>query len=479
MQNIIFYVAANETLGAVRDYANAKSVTPPTLVRGVEACLKMRLFAERDGSTPYPLATFAGITSWQWAMDNDFSEATAYKLIGDNGDITVGNVIENAEGSEVEYTEITIPMSNMNTEELAAWLGSEKSKSGLVGELIGYDVAARQIFVLQIENFTVRNRITSLGNPTNIAPDYLTAAQVTAMIAAGVTLQFSVNAEDWHDAQADSDRYIRFRSASGVGAQWSEPLKMAEGAKGDPGVDAFCYVAYASDAAGDGFSFTPSNTLKYRAELHSTVEIAELSAADFVEAVWVKYIGDDGQGMGDMLASVYDPDGDGKVNSAVSADSAAAVPWSGVSGKPSSFAPSAHTHAMAEVTNPVYQREYSAANPKTLFLDYPIIRNTTVNTSADLAIDFTSILATVGGVAYAGVAGCMLTWEYHAPCSQTVTGITIGSTDNSMVGIDIPETLPLKNNAATVHVFVIRAVYKSGAVNNLRLQVNYAYSYEA
>ena len=45
MQNTIFYVAANETLGVVRDYANAKTATPPTLMRGVEACLKMRLFA--------------------------------------------------------------------------------------------------------------------------------------------------------------------------------------------------------------------------------------------------------------------------------------------------------------------------------------------------------------------------------------------------------------------------------------------------
>lgn len=44
-------------------------------------------------------------------------------------------------------------------------------------------------------------------------------------------------------------------------------------------------------------------------------------------------------GGGDMLKSTYDTDGDGKVNAAVSAD---AVPWSGVTGKPSTYAPSAH-----------------------------------------------------------------------------------------------------------------------------------------
>lgn len=478
MQNIIFYVAANETLGVVRDYANAKNVAAPTLVRGVEACLKIRLFAERDTKSPYPLSTFDNITSWQWAMDNDFSEATAYKLVGDNGDITVGSITEIIEEEEIEYTELSIPMSGMNTTELAEWLGTEKSKSGLIGELIGFDVESRQVFVLQIENFVVRNRITSLGNPTNIAPDYLTAAQVAAMIAAGVTLQFSADAVDWHDAQADSDRYIRFRSASGTGAQWSEPLKMAEGAKGDPGVNSFCYIAYASDAEGADFSLTPANNLKYRAELHSTTEIPDIGAEDFADMIWVKYIGEDGKGMGDMLASVYDSDGDGKVNAAVNADQAAAVAWSGVTGKPSGFAPSTHNHAMGDISNPVYQREYSTANPKTLYLDYPIIRNSTVNASTDISIDFTAIQSTPGGSAYTIPSGCLLTWEYHVPCSQTIAGVMVGSTESSMVGIDIPDTLELKNNAVTVHVFVIRGIYKSGMLNNIRLQVNYAYSYE-
>ena len=44
-------------------------------------------------------------------------------------------------------------------------------------------------------------------------------------------------------------------------------------------------------------------------------------------------------GVGDMMKSTYDTDGDGKVNAAVSAD---AVPWSGVTGKPSAYTPSAH-----------------------------------------------------------------------------------------------------------------------------------------
>lgn len=51
---------------------------------------------------------------------------------------------------------------------------------------------------------------------------------------------------------------------------------------------------------------------------------------------------------GDMVRSTYDTNADGKVNSADSAD---AVPWTGVTGKPSTFAPSAHTHPISDVTS--------------------------------------------------------------------------------------------------------------------------------
>lgn len=50
-------------------------------------------------------------------------------------------------------------------------------------------------------------------------------------------------------------------------------------------------------------------------------------------------------GYGDMLKSVYDTDGDGIV------DNAKSVPWSGVSGKPSTFTPSSHTHSISQITN--------------------------------------------------------------------------------------------------------------------------------
>lgn len=54
-----------------------------------------------------------------------------------------------------------------------------------------------------------------------------------------------------------------------------------------------------------------------------------------------------GAGAGDMIKSVYDPNDDGKVTSAVNADVA---PWAGITGKPSTFTPATHTHVIADVT---------------------------------------------------------------------------------------------------------------------------------
>lgn len=48
MQTLTFYVTADSTLGAVRDYANTKNAAAPPLTRGVSACLKIRVFANAD-----------------------------------------------------------------------------------------------------------------------------------------------------------------------------------------------------------------------------------------------------------------------------------------------------------------------------------------------------------------------------------------------------------------------------------------------
>ena len=53
------------------------------------------------------------------------------------------------------------------------------------------------------------------------------------------------------------------------------------------------------------------------------------------------------QSVGDMLKSIYDTNDDGIVDVAETANS---VPWTGVTGKPSTFPPSSHTHTISNIT---------------------------------------------------------------------------------------------------------------------------------
>jgi hypothetical protein len=88
------------------------------------------------------------------------------------------------------------------------------------------------------------------------------------------------------------------------GAYWKAAVNAASvlffPCKGLGGVGAelapkYLYVAYASDASGTDFSFTPSDALKYRAEIHPAEEILSPAASDFADADWVKYLGEDGE----------------------------------------------------------------------------------------------------------------------------------------------------------------------------------------
>lgn len=415
-------------------------------------------------------------------MDNDFNESTTYKLVGDNAKITISQITETIEEEEITYTEIKIPITNMNTEELSAWLGTEKSKTGLNGELVGIDADGKEVFILQIENFVIRNRISSLGNPTEIDPTYLTADQIRALIGAGFDFEFSIDGNVWHTIQSSNDRFLHMRLRGNESTEWSDPIGLVIGPKGDSGESVYIYVGYASDDRGTDFSLIPANNLKFRAEIHVNTPIENITLEDFASAVWVKYLGDDGTGVGDMVKSIYDPDDDGKVLSAEEADHAIqadAVPWSGISDKPDGFTPAVHTHPFSDISNPVYQRVFTGYNPKILYLKYSIIRNTYANSSGTIELDFTSIEDEEDGTDYQISEKEMLTWEYHALCSSQITGVSVGSMNCSMVGINIPEIMNLINNRQTYHVFVIRAVYKSGAVNNVCFQANYAYSYEA
>ena len=239
MQEIKIYVSAAESVGVIRDSANAKNANAPALVRGIKTLLKLRLFAEPNSMEPYPLEQLADVVSWQFVMDADFDSDTAYKIVADNENITANSVTADIDGTNTSFTEISIPLIDTNTVELDDWLNTAKSKNGLTAELVGYDKNGAAIFVLQLENFSVRNRLTSAGEPTAIKEEYLNASQVRALIAGDflnpLEYQFSTDGEtDWHGMQTTTDRYLRQRIAN-LNSEWSSAIQLVPGNPGAPG----------------------------------------------------------------------------------------------------------------------------------------------------------------------------------------------------------------------------------------------------
>lgn len=91
----------------------------------------------------------------------------------------------------------------------------------------------------------------------------------------------------------------------------------------------------------------PANTLGADGDYYLNSATGQVyKKAGGAYAFVVNIMGPAGSGSGDMSKSAYDPDGDGKVTAAVSADT---VPWTGVTGVPSTFPSIAHSHDMADV----------------------------------------------------------------------------------------------------------------------------------
>ena len=80
-------------------------------------------------------------------------------------------------------------------------------------------------------------------------------------------------------------------------------FKIPKGPKGETGHESYVYIAYASRSDGTGFSLTPASSLKYRAEIQLDHPLDRPAAADFLEATWVKYLGDDATVYGDVLVA--------------------------------------------------------------------------------------------------------------------------------------------------------------------------------
>lgn len=173
MQELDIYVVANSSVGQVRDNANAQNVALPVLTRGGQYLMRLHLFAEPDDLTPLDPTVFKSVSSFAFAIDDDFDQSTTPLVFVDEGIVAEGEGLNDesesgsgsgsGSGGGTKETIITIPIPNTNGDRLVEVIGTAKFTNNLYAELVGRDAETNDIFVLQLEGFTIRNRILAPG----------------------------------------------------------------------------------------------------------------------------------------------------------------------------------------------------------------------------------------------------------------------------------------------------------------------------
>ncbi|MBQ3807382.1 MAG: hypothetical protein II840_05445, partial [Kiritimatiellae bacterium] len=195
----------------------------PALTRGMRAELVLKL-VDSNGT---PLEGLDAYASWDFAVANDWDTTTTPQL-------------RVTEGITVEGNAVRVPLTETNTEELIAALGTNESAT-FGCELAGFETGETTPgFLLQFD-ISIRNRRADAGTgrPAPVSDGSYTAAQIRALFAAKMAVQLSDDGETWYDAEIDETvpetaKWYRFRNAL-VGNGWSDPLPLIAGPRGIAG----------------------------------------------------------------------------------------------------------------------------------------------------------------------------------------------------------------------------------------------------
>lgn len=223
MQTITMYLRAASVKGTLVDEWNQQVSSLPALTRGMRAELVLKL-VDSNGT---PLEGLDAYASWDFAVANDWDTTTTPQL-------------RVTEGITVEGNAVLVPLTETNTEELIAALGTNESAT-FGCELAGFETGETTPgFLLQFD-ISIRNRRADAGTgrPVPVSDGSYTAAQIRALFAAKMAVQLSEDGETWYDAEIDETvpetaKWYRFRNAL-VGNGWSDPLPLIAGPRGIAG----------------------------------------------------------------------------------------------------------------------------------------------------------------------------------------------------------------------------------------------------
>ena len=169
--NISLRILDGVNASVVDEYNQLQNWTA-SIVRGMNAELVLKLFSGTSQDSTMAQADL-DYASWDFVMSDDWDTATDPQIRVSSG-ITVD-----------EDGLIHIPLTDTNTEELIAALGTAESVT-LGCELCGFSAGETPpAFVLQW-NISVRNRRSDAGTgtPTTVPDGSYNAAQVDALLAA-------------------------------------------------------------------------------------------------------------------------------------------------------------------------------------------------------------------------------------------------------------------------------------------------------
>lgn len=220
MQTITMYLRAASVKGTLVDEWNQQVSSLPALTRGMRAELVLKL-VDANGEALSGLDAYA---SWDFAVANDWDTTTKPQL----------RVVD---GISVEENAVHVPLTETNTEELIAALGTNESAT-FGCELAGFEAGETTPgFLLQFD-ISIRNRRcdAGTGTPAPVSDASYSAAQINALFAAKMSVEISNDGMEWYKIPPwglpDGAKYYHFRNSL-VGGDWSDPIPLMEGPRGE------------------------------------------------------------------------------------------------------------------------------------------------------------------------------------------------------------------------------------------------------
>lgn len=225
----------NEQGSIIRDNEYIRLLFDETVI----LCCQFHDISWSDGSaelTPHAINPSLTVAAFG---DCDFDPQTPFMFLSEqsndeNNKVNLEGDWLNSGNADPSLGQISFRIST-NTTRFKEALETGSSFKNFYFCITGVPAGQTEKTVLAYFRFKAENRPTSsTGAPSSTNPEYLKSQEVQALVKSAPVLQYSVDGStNWHDTQADTDRYRREQRNGG---EWSAATQLLLGAQGIQGV---------------------------------------------------------------------------------------------------------------------------------------------------------------------------------------------------------------------------------------------------